>query len=489
MNASLLAQWVREIRDDFTDRSLGIPAWFAPVLAIPVSGRRHFVAILESPGPFCFIAEASPFEGASVPARMAMIAGATVVDVHLEEARVLRIDAVTRDRERLSLFVTLFGSAGSVTLARGQTHIETVGKGRVIQLNESRAPADDAPPPLEAPFNLVARGGLGGAEPSRAAKVPEANAHVLGPFGNARAACAELGLRVLEGAHATILARVTRPLRRRVDSLAKLSRNLADDIERAAEHVELRREAETLAAFQTRVPGGAASVELPDVYDPSRRRTISLDPAQPIHVQIEKRFRRAAKLERSTEHAARRLQLVGREHEELAGSLAVLEGTRSFSEALKTIEAIRAKFDMDLDDAPRPAGVSKPREPQKTYRSFDLDSRWFALVGRSNFENDEITFKVAKPTDYWFHAQGVPGSHVVLRSRGGSDAPSARVIEQTASLAAHFSKAKHSSLVPVIYTQRKYVRKFKGARPGQVTCEREKMVMVPPTLPDNAGSS
>ena len=488
MNASLLAQWVREIRDDFTDRSLGKPSWFAPVLAIPVSGRRHFVAVLESPGPFCFVADTSPFEGADAPTRLAQLGGSTVVDVRLHEARVLAIDVVTRERERMSLLVTLFGSAGSATLVRGDAHIETVGKGRVAQSNESRAPMDDALIPIAAPFYLVARGGLGGAEPSPDAHGPEANARVFGPFAHARAACAGLGAHVLEGAHATILSRVTRPLRRRAESLAKLSENLSLDITRAAEHAELRREAETLAAFQARVPGGAASVDLPDVYDPARTRTIALDPAEPVHVQVEKRFRRAGKLERSAEHAARRLELVRREHDDLAGSLVLLERTGSFSEALKTIEAIRAKFDFDLDDAPRPKGAPKYREPEKTYRSFDIDERWFALVGRSNFENDEITFKVAKPNDLWFHAQGVPGSHVVLRPRGGSDGPPARVIQLTASLAAHFSKAKHSSLVPVIYTQRKYVRKFKGARPGQVTCEREKMVMVPPALPDRTGS-
>lgn len=488
MNASLLAQWVREIRDDFSDRSLGTPSWFAPVLAIPVSGRRHFVAVLGSPGPFCFVADASPFEGADAPARLTKLGGSTVVGVRLHEARVLAIDVVTREREHLSLLVTLFGSAGSATLVRGETHIETVGKGRVPQANESPAPIDEAPLSIAPPFYLVARGGLGGAEPSRESNARDAGVRIFGPFNNARAACAELGAHILEGAHATILSRVTRPLRRRAESLAKLSENLSLDIARAAEHAELRREAETLAAFQARVPGGAASVDLPDVYDPSRTRTIVLDPAEPVHVQVEKRFRRATKLQRSAEHAARRLELVRREHDDLAGSLAVLEGTRSFCEALKTIEAIRAKFDLDLDDSPRPAGAPKRREPEKTYRSFDIDARWFALVGRSNFENDEITFKVAKSNDYWFHAQGVPGSHVVLRSRGGSDAPSARVIELTASLAAHFSKAKHSSLVPVIYTQRKYVRKFRGARPGQVTCEREKMVMVPPALPDRTGA-
>jgi len=71
----------------------------------------------------------------------------------------------------------------------------------------------------------------------------------------------------------------------------------------------------------------------------------------------------------------------------------------------------------------------------------------------------------------------------VLRPRGGGDAPPGRIIEQAASIAAHFSKARHSSLVPVIYTLRRYVRKFRGAAPGQVRCERESMVMVPPQLP------
>ncbi len=479
MNAALLAQLIREIRNNVVDQPLGTPSWFAPVLAIPVYGRGHLIAILESPGPFLYVAGESPFEGAEAPARMRMLAGADVTGIRLEDARVLRIDATTREREPVSVFITMFGAAGSATLLRGETIVETLGKGRLVTSGDARAPQSAAP--LPAPIRLMVRGNLGGAEPTgEAIDGPE----VMGPFATARAACAELGARVLEGAHTTILHRVTRPLRRRVESLAKLTVNLDQDIVRAAEHAELRREAETLAAFQTRVPAGADSIELPDLYDESRIRTIALDPTEPVHTQIEKRFRRAAKLERSTDHAMRRLELVRQEHDGLSGSLAVLERTRSFSEALKTIEAIRAKFDLDLDDAPRPAGAPKKREAEKTYRTFDVDPRWFVMVGRSNFENDEITFQVAKPSDYWFHAQGVPGSHVVLRSRGGSDGPPARVIERTASIAAHFSKAKHSSLVPVIYTQRKYVRKFRGARPGQVTCEREKMVMVPPVLPD-----
>ncbi len=490
MNATLLAQLIREIRDDVVGQPLGTPSWFPPVLAIPVYGRGHLVAVLESPGPFFYVTAAFPFESAWAPARMRMLAGAEVTDIRLEEARVLRIDAVTDERERVSLTVALFGAAGSAVLSRGSTTIETLGKGRTAQaVGNADAGPGPAAEKLKTPFYLVARGNLGGASPTYDRTSVEGGVPLPGTFTNARAACAALGTRVLEGAHATILHRVTRPLRRRVDSLAKLALNLEEDIVRAAGHAEVRREAETLAAFQARVPAGASSVDLPDVYDATRILTIELDPAEPVHIQIEKRFRRAGKLERSAEHAARRLDLVRREHDELSAALAVLERATSFDEALKTLEAIRARFDIDLDDGPRPAGAPKKREAEKTYRTFDVDPGWFVVVGRSNYENDEITFQVAKPTDYWFHAQGVPGSHVVLRSRGGSDGPPARVIERTASIAAHFSKAKHSSLVPVIYTQRKYVRKFRGARPGQVTCEREKMVMVPPRLPDGMESA
>lgn len=485
MNALLLAQLVREIRNGIVDYPLGMPAWFAPVLTIPVYGRGFLVAILESPGPFLYVTGDSPFEGADAPRRMTKLAGATVTGIGLDEARVFRLDALTRDEERVTLRVALFGAAGSAALIRDATVMETVGKGRDIAPGDTRF---DPPPPLATRFYLVAHGNLGGVAPTQEARSTTEGAQTFGPFPTARLACADVGARVLEGAHAAILHRVTRPLRKRVESLAKLSQNLEADIVRAAGHEELRREAETLAAFQTRVPNRAPSIELPDVYDATRTRVIALDPAESVPAQIEKRFRRAAKLQRSADHAARRLELVREEHSGLSGSLAVLEKSATFSDALKTLEAIRAKFDLDLVEAPRPKGAPQKRAAEKSYRSFNVDANWFVLVGRSNFENDELTFQAAKPNDYWFHAQGVAGSHVVLKSRGGNDAPPARVIERTASIAAHFSKAKHSTLVPVIYTQRKYVRKFRGALPGQVTCEREKMVMVPPLLPDRAES-
>ena len=116
-------------------------------------------------------------------------------------------------------------------------------------------------------------------------------------------------------------------------------------------------------------------------------------------------------------------------------------------------------------------------------RSYQTKDGWTVLVGRSNQENDYLTHRMAHPEDYWFHAHGVPGSHVVLRREGRKDNPSAKTIEEAAAIAAFFSKARHSSKAPVIYTLKKYVRKPRGAKAGLAMCQREKSIMVLPKDP------
>lgn len=116
-------------------------------------------------------------------------------------------------------------------------------------------------------------------------------------------------------------------------------------------------------------------------------------------------------------------------------------------------------------------------------RRFFLDNKWEILVGKDSENNDILTLKVARQSDYWFHARGSSGSHVVLRF-SGKDKPPKEILKKTAQIAAFYSKAKNSKLVPVCYTQKKYVVKRKGMNPGQVSLLREEVVMVPPQLPE-----
>ena len=89
-----------------------------------------------------------------------------------------------------------------------------------------------------------------------------------------------------------------------------------------------------------------------------------------------------------------------------------------------------------------------------------------ATIGKNNFQNDELTFKFANGGDWWFHAKGMPGSHVVLQTNG-RDVPD-RTFEEAAALAAFYSKAKNQDKVEVDYLQRKNVKKPNGSMPGFV---------------------
>jgi predicted ribosome quality control (RQC) complex YloA/Tae2 family protein len=100
------------------------------------------------------------------------------------------------------------------------------------------------------------------------------------------------------------------------------------------------------------------------------------------------------------------------------------------------------------------------------------------LVGGSAAGNDWITFHVAQPEDLWFHARGVPGAHVVLRTPTG--APTQAQILEAARAAAGKSAARDAGTVEVDYTQRKYVRKIRGGAPGLVTYRHERTVAVAP---------
>ena len=87
-------------------------------------------------------------------------------------------------------------------------------------------------------------------------------------------------------------------------------------------------------------------------------------------------------------------------------------------------------------------------------------------VGKNNYQNDELTFKVATGNDWWFHAKQMPGSHVIVKCNG--EEPPIRTFEEAASLAAYFSKGKGADKLEIDYTQKKNIKKPNGSKPGFV---------------------
>ncbi|MCX7908668.1 MAG: NFACT RNA binding domain-containing protein [Ignavibacteria bacterium] len=117
------------------------------------------------------------------------------------------------------------------------------------------------------------------------------------------------------------------------------------------------------------------------------------------------------------------------------------------------------------------------------FRRYEIDDGAIIFVGRNAKNNEELTFGFASPNDYWFHTRTVEGSHCVLKYSKGKEPPK-HIIEKCAQIAAYFSKARNSDYVPVIYTQRKYIRKPKKAETGTVVVMREEVIFVEPKAPE-----
>jgi predicted ribosome quality control (RQC) complex YloA/Tae2 family protein len=118
---------------------------------------------------------------------------------------------------------------------------------------------------------------------------------------------------------------------------------------------------------------------------------------------------------------------------------------------------------------------------------FTVDGGFEVWAGKNSANNDLLTLRYARPDDLWFHARGGSGSHVVLKAHSGKGDPGKRACEQAAGIAAYYSKMKTAGTVAVAMTEKRFVRKPRGAPPGTVVIEREKVIFAQPALPRESG--
>ncbi len=114
---------------------------------------------------------------------------------------------------------------------------------------------------------------------------------------------------------------------------------------------------------------------------------------------------------------------------------------------------------------------------------YELPGGWKVIAGKTDSDNDLLTFKIAKPNDWWFHVRGTAGSHVILVSRP-DEKPDNKTLKQAAAVAAYHSKAREGGVIAVSYTRARYVKKPRDAKPGTVEIRKEKVFKVRPALPE-----
>ena len=255
-------------------------------------------------------------------------------------------------------------------------------------------------------------------------------------------------------------------VRLRLEAAERRVRRLEEQREREGEVARLRAQGDLLLAKLHEVPRGAAEVVLSGWEGEEVR--IPLDPGLSPAENAAARYAEARKRERAAERLPGLIEAAEAEAERWRRAVAA--GERGELPGWVAGELARG-----TDGRGRtPEGESLP------YRVFRSSGGLEIRVGRSSKANDQLTFGHSAPNDVWLHARSVPGSHVILRWRDPEGAPPARDLEEAARLAAHYSKARSSGIVPVDWTRRKYVRKPRGAPPGSVIPQRVRTLFVEP---------
>jgi predicted ribosome quality control (RQC) complex YloA/Tae2 family protein len=251
---------------------------------------------------------------------------------------------------------------------------------------------------------------------------------------------------------------------------------MLDELARESRADRYERWGHLLMARAGDVPEGAADVQLEDLFADGAIVTVPLDPSLSAIQNAERYYDRARRARRAREEAVNRLVGIEELAEEAEGLLEALRPVRG----LKEMRSFRNERADDLVRFMQEEAIANDRIP---FRRYALERGYEVWVGRNARQNDELTFRRAQKYDLWMHARGAAGSHAVLRLPNRSAEPDRRIIEQAAAVAAYHSKARGSALVPVMVTQRKYVRKPRGAPPGAVAVEHEEVVLVEPRLP------
>ncbi len=290
----------------------------------------------------------------------------------------------------------------------------------------------------------------------------------------------------------TLQADLRRVLVKRRNRAAKALRQIERRLEEAEREGELRERAELLAAHVGTLRRGMKSARLP-AFDGSGDVEIPLDPKLDPAANVEAMFKKARRVARGRVEMESQHSIQTAEWEDAEQAIAALEEARP--EELAALAKTHAPSLLDR----RPGGTaptrSAAREPEKRRgsapegfqpRIYFLPGEWEVWVGRNAKQNDELTHHRASQKDLWFHARGCQGSHTVLRASSGKGEPPREIIEAAASIAAFHSKARNSQLVPVAYTEKRYVRRPRGAKAGTAVMMREKVLMVEPRLPEGA---
>ena len=231
---------------------------------------------------------------------------------------------------------------------------------------------------------------------------------------------------------------------------------------------------ELLNTYGYEVEPGAKSMEALNYYT-NEMIQIPLDEMMTPQENAKKYFDKYSKLKRTKEALDTLLQETGDEIKHLESIAASLDIASSEEDLVQIKEEM-----MEYGYVKRKnTGGKKVKVTSRPYHYISSDG-YDIYVGKNNFQNDELSFKFASGNDWWFHAKGQPGSHVVVKSKN-EELPD-RTFEEAGKLAAYYSKGRQAPKVEIDYTQKKNLRKPTGGKPGFVVYYTNYSLLIEPDI-------
>lgn len=263
-------------------------------------------------------------------------------------------------------------------------------------------------------------------------------------------------------------------MRKELARTERLVTALSGDLRSADRIDEYRQAGDLILAHLKTLRTGMEQADLAG-FDGSTT-VVTLDPRRSPSRNAELYFKKYKKAKTGREIISARLREAAGEAASLTSLLIALDRAKDADALMEIRSELAAKG--YFGKRPIQQRRARQRTAAPAIRKV-LFNGWDILVGKSAAGNDHLTMKIAGPDDLWLHAEGMPGSHVLVRNPNAVEIPP-DVLMKAAALAAFHSKGRHSGKVPVTYTRAGQVKKPKGAKPGLVSLQTRKSLMVKP---------
>ena len=217
---------------------------------------------------------------------------------------------------------------------------------------------------------------------------------------------------------------------------------------------------ELLQAYGYGVAEGAKEIEVENYYDNNNLIKIPLDPDISALDNSKKYFEKYGKLKRTAEALDSLIQQTKAEIDHLESIQNALDIAVSSDDLVQ----IKAEL-MEYGFIKKHRGTEKTKTKSKPFH-YRSSCGYDIYVGKNNYQNDDLSFKIATGNDWWFHAKGMPGSHVIVKANN-EELPDI-VFEEAGRLAGYYSKGRENEKIEIDYLQKKNLKKPSGAAPGFV---------------------